>query len=386
MYDVIVVGARAAGAATAMLAARAGLRVLVIDRGRYGSDTLSTHALMRGAVLQLRRWGLLSAIRAAGTPAIRRATFHYRDSRAEVEIAPSYGVDALYAPRRTVLDPILVDAAADAGAETRFGATVHDVVRDADGTVIGVTGLDRLGHRFTEWGRWVVGADGVRSVVAERVRAPITRRATSTSAFVYGHWEGIDTDGYDWVFRSSATAGVIPTNDGLTTVFAGSAGMPGIGVADFESLLRKASPEVAGRVLAGRRVGNLRLFAGLPGYIRRPWGRGWALVGDAGYWKDPLTAHGLTDALRDAELLARALVAALVNGDDLAMERYELTRDGLSARLFAVADTLASMRWSDGEIGGLLRELSASATAEVEFLAGLEPIELVGVDWHAMRC
>ena len=110
-YDAVIVGARAAGAATAMLLARAGLRVLVVDRSRYGADTLSTHALMRGGVLQLHRWGLLDRVVDAGTPPIRHTTFHYATTSI-ITIKPSHGVDALYAPRRTLLDPVLVDAAA----------------------------------------------------------------------------------------------------------------------------------------------------------------------------------------------------------------------------------------------------------------------------------
>lgn len=137
-YDVVVVGARPAGAATAMVLARAGLRVLVVDRSRYGADTLSTHALLRGGVLQLARWGLLNEVIAAGTPPVQRSVFHYGEERIEVPIRPAAGVDALYAPRRTVLDPILVDAARDAGAEVRFGLTVTGLCRDGTGRVTGV--------------------------------------------------------------------------------------------------------------------------------------------------------------------------------------------------------------------------------------------------------
>jgi flavin-dependent dehydrogenase len=118
-YDVVIVGARAAGAATAYLLARWGLRVLLVDRCRYGADTLSTHALMRGGVLQLSRWGLLQKVIAAGTPPVRRTTFRYANTVMRIAIKPSYGVDALYAPRRTVLDPALVDAAVASGAEVR---------------------------------------------------------------------------------------------------------------------------------------------------------------------------------------------------------------------------------------------------------------------------
>ena len=115
--DVVIVGARAAGAATALLLARAGARVVVVDRGRYGTDTLSTHALMRGAVLQLHRWGVLPAIVEQGTPRVTATTFAYGHEEVTVPIEPKYGVDALYAPRRILLDGLLSAMAVESGAE-----------------------------------------------------------------------------------------------------------------------------------------------------------------------------------------------------------------------------------------------------------------------------
>src|SRR5262245_16251873 len=129
-YDVIVVGARVAGASTAMLLARQGLRVLVVDRDRYGADTLSTHALMRGSVFLLSRWGVLDRVMEAGTPPIRQTRFDYGSESVTVNIKPSSGVEALYAPRRTVLDRMLADAAEAAGAEIRYGLSVIGMLRD----------------------------------------------------------------------------------------------------------------------------------------------------------------------------------------------------------------------------------------------------------------
>jgi 2-polyprenyl-6-methoxyphenol hydroxylase-like FAD-dependent oxidoreductase len=374
-HDVVVVGARAAGAATAMLLARAGLRVLVVDRARYGSDTLSTHALMRGGVLQLSRWGLLDRIVDAATPPIRRTTFRYSGEHVEVAIKPAHGVDALYAPRRTVLDPVLVDAASAAGAEVRFGVTVTDVARDRHGRVHGIEGHDDHGRRVAVETGLVVGADGLRSVIARSVSAPIQRRGVGASAVVYGYWSGIDACGYEWVFRPDACAGVIPTNDSLACVFTAATpervGRGGRAVLD--SLLAEACPDTAARVRAGRAPAGVRTFSGHPGVMRRPWGPGWALVGDAGYWKDPLTAHGLTDALRDAELLARAVVAAASGeaSEHDALATYHATRDELSLPLFTVTDAIATQRWTHDEIGPLLRRLSAAMSDEVEALAAL---------------
>src|SRR5262245_36511639 len=129
-YDVVIVGARCAGAATALLLARRGLRVLAIDRGRHGSDTVSTHALMRAGVLQLARWGVLDAVKAAGTPVVRSTSFHYGDDVVTVQIKPHNDVEGLYAPRRTVIDRLLVDAARRAGAEIVFDTQLVDLVRD----------------------------------------------------------------------------------------------------------------------------------------------------------------------------------------------------------------------------------------------------------------
>jgi flavin-dependent dehydrogenase len=377
-YDVVVVGARAAGAATAHLLARSGLRVLLVDRGRYGADTLSTHALMRGGVLQLSRWGLLEKIIAAGTPPVRRATFRYADAVVPATIKPSYGVDALYAPRRTVLDPILVDAAAASGADVRFGIAVADLYRDRQGAVTGVVGRTRDGQAFRARARIVVGADGIRSTVAERAGAPFERVGTSAAAVTYGYWSGLQTDGYEWNFRPGAASGVIPTNDGQVCVFA-SASPRRIGRGGLEPLTKiiaESSADLAHRLAAAVPPHALRTFTGRPGHIRRSWGPGWALAGDAGYFKDPLTAHGLTDALRDAELLARGIIAVVADGADErdALASYQLTRDALSTALFDVTGVIAGHRWTDEEIPSLLLQLHAAQADEVQALAALPPL------------
>src|SRR5579871_4324901 len=164
--DVVVVGARLAGAATAMLLARRGMRVVLVDRTRPGVDTLSTHALMRGGVLQLQRWGLLDRVRAAGTPPVHRTTFTYADAVVPIDIEPEDGVDALYAPRRTVLDPIVVEAAYEAGVDVRFGHAVSGLLRGERDRAAGVTGVGVDGRPFRIHANFVVGADGLRSAVA----------------------------------------------------------------------------------------------------------------------------------------------------------------------------------------------------------------------------
>jgi 2-polyprenyl-6-methoxyphenol hydroxylase-like FAD-dependent oxidoreductase len=365
-YDVVVAGARCAGASTAMLLARQGARVLVVDPMRPGSDTLSTHALMRGAVLQLHRWGLLDAIRAAGTPTIRTTTFHYDDETIEVRIKPRDGVDGLYAPRRTVLDPLLLRAAKAAGATVALGSAVIDVAMDPTGRVRGATvaGPDRRA-RFVA-ADLVIGADGVHSRVARLVRAPIERAAEHSTASIYGYRRDLGLDGFHWFYQVGASVGAIPTNDGDTCVFVSvpparfeAARRSGLELL-YREVLRKASLDLADRVARSFSAGKLRAFAGVTGFIRRSAGPGWALVGDAGYFKDPLTAHGITDALRDAELLARAVGA----GTDEALTEYQATRDRLIDGLFTVTDRIASFAWDLEEAKALHLALSKEMNAE----------------------
>jgi flavin-dependent dehydrogenase len=380
-FDVVVVGARCAGAATALLLARAGARVALVDRGDEGRDTLSTHAFTRAGVLQLHRWGLLDRIRAAGTPPVRRTVFRYGDASTVVTLRSVGGVDALYAPRRTVLDPILVDAARAAGARVAYGARVTGVTSDPDGRVTGVAGRGPDGRPFELAATWTVGADGVHSRLARSVGAPVEQRGRHASAFLFGYLAGLEADAYEWCYAPGAASVVIPTNDGQACV---SVAAPparlraevALGAcAAFHRLLGEASPELAARVAAAATPLHLRVFPGLPGFARRPWGPGWALVGDAGYYKDPISSHGMSAALRDAELLARALVVALEHqgSGGPALREFHRTRDRLSRRLFEVTDEIASYHWDTRSIEHLLRSLSAAMSDEVEHLLGLGP-------------
>jgi flavin-dependent dehydrogenase len=370
-YDAVIVGARPAGAATAMLLARSGLRVLAVDRGRYGSDALSTHGLMRAGVVQLHRWGVLDAVRAAGTPPVRATTFHYASNSIAVAVKPRDGIDGLYAPRRTVLDARLVDAAREAGAEVRHNTKLADLLRSSSGRVSGVVLIDAAGTRHLVRARMVIGADGVHSHTATLVGAETYRRAEHAAASIYGYWSGLADEGFEYYFDHRVSAGVFPTNDGSGCVFAslppdrflehgGAANAPAL----FSQVLTEAAPELPARLARARPIGGLRSFAGTPGYFRQSHGPGWALVGDAGYFKDPSTAHGITDALRDAELLARAVV----RDSPAAVAEYQATRDQLSEALFVTTDRIASFEWTLEELSALHQELSESMRAEVLYL------------------
>jgi 2-polyprenyl-6-methoxyphenol hydroxylase-like FAD-dependent oxidoreductase len=383
---VVIVGARAAGAATALLLARQGRRVLVVDRAAYGSDTLSTHGLMRSGVLQLSRWGLLDRVIEAGTPPVRRTVFHYGSGAVAVPIKPSAGVDALYAPRRTVLDPIVVDAARAAGAEFRFGVTITGLHRDSHGRVTGVVGRDRSGDPVTIDARLTVGADGIGSTVARLVDAPIERQGRGASGFVYGYWSDLPVDGYEWFYRPGVAAGILPTNGGQVCVFVGTSAtrFRAEVAADihrgFDELLGEADPAALDRVRSATPQSRLRSFPGRPGFLRRAWGPGWALVGDAGYFKDPISTHGLTDAFRDAELLAGAIDEAHKGAPmGAALARYQASRDRLSIPLFTTVDAIARYDWDMSEVEGLLRAMSSAMADEMELLRTLDGAEPAAV-------
>jgi flavin-dependent dehydrogenase len=283
-------------------------------------------------------------------------------------------VDALYAPRRTVLDPILVDAARDAGVETRFGITVTGLRRDVDGRVTGVVGRDDTGAPFSARARITVGADGMGSKIARLVGAPVEATGTSAAAFIYGYWDGLPLDRYQLFYRPGVTAGTFPTNDDQVCVFAATsrrrfrsearAGVPRL----YTRLLGQGAPVVLDQaILAPER---LKVFVGRPGFLRRAYGPGWALVGDAGYFKDPITSHGITDALRDAELLADAIITAASGeaSEEVALASYQSTRDRLSKPLFATTEAIASFCWDLDRIPMLLLELSDAMGDEVKLL------------------
>jgi len=371
-YDAIVVGARAAGAATAMLLGRAGQRVLLVDRSEYGADTLSTHAVLRGGVMQLQRWGLLDEIRSAGTPAIRRTNVHYGDEVVEIALREQYGVDALYAPRRTVLDPLLVDAAFDAGVEVRYGVRVAGLRTAPDGRVRGITGCLASGEVATADAAVVIGADGIDSFVARSVGAANMYRRSDAAAVIYGYFTGLATDRIELFFRPGATAGVIPTNGDVANVFVGlrparfAVERRGGVETAFRNVLREVAPEVANAIDGVPAAARFRSFPGRPGHLRRAYGPGWALVGDAGYFKDPGTAHGITDALRDAELLARSLLAT---GE---AAEYAATRDRLSWPLLEASTAQAALDWDIAGVKAIHRAVKEATDKENALLADLD--------------
>jgi flavin-dependent dehydrogenase len=334
MPDVIIVGARVAGSATAMLLARQGLDVLVVDRASFPSDTLSTHQIQVPGVACLSRWGLLERLVDAGTPPTRHVRFDPCGAVIEGCFPEFEGVDAMLSPRRTLLDAMLVDAARDAGAEVREGSPVDEVLIE-DGRVTGIRG-----RGIEERAPLVIGADGKHSLVARAVGAPAYNEKPALSIAYYTYWEGVPLEGGEMVARRRRAVGAWPTNDGLVMTYvawphdefhAFKADVEG----NFLATLGLCG-DLGERIRAGRRVDRFYGTADLPNRFRRPYGPGWALVGDAGLVMDPVTGRGIGHAFRDAELLAEAIV----RGDDLAV--YEQRRNEASLPDYEFTTHLAS--------------------------------------------
>ncbi|HUG07635.1 MAG TPA: NAD(P)/FAD-dependent oxidoreductase [Acidimicrobiia bacterium] len=381
-YDVVVVGGRVAGAATAMLMARRGHRVLVVERAAMPSDTVSTHAILRTGVLQLTRWGLIDRIASAGTPPVRQIMLGFGDDRIAFDVRHDFGIRELYGPRRHVLDGILIEAAREAGAELRDGTAMKDLLWDGSGRVNGVR-VEREGSTEAITARHVVGADGYRSRVADLAGSAMRRSHPATNAIHYSYFEGIDFPGFWFQFTPGVNTGLIPTNEGRCLVFAGRptelrARFTSDPDAEFGRLLEQGGLDLAERVAAGARVERFYGTSGLSGFIRQAWGPGWVLVGDAGYTKDPISAHGISDALRDAELCARALDRAVLDPSDEseALDWYETLRDSLSETLFQQSEELARFEWSPEEASARMRVISDEVRAECETMLSLPAWEL----------
>jgi len=332
MYDVIVVGARCAGSSTAMHLARKGYKVLLVDRATFPSDTLSTHMIWTPGLVYLKRWGIFDAIATSNCPAIRDITFDMGEFVLQGHTPPVDGIAVQYCVRRTVLDKILVDAAAAAGAEVREGFAVEGVIVK-DGCVAGVRGHGRGQATLEERARVVVGADGLHSMIAHNVNAPEYNMRPAYGCLYYSYWSGVPAETAEYHVGRLRAGGIFPTNDGLACVIVAH---PITKFSRFKTDVERyydASLNIdsrfAEKVRSGRRVERITGTADLAGFFRKPFGRGWALVGDAGYHKDPVTAQGITDAFRDAEALAQALdeVFAGSKAYDEALGDYEQHRN-----------------------------------------------------------
>ncbi|MEV0443774.1 NAD(P)/FAD-dependent oxidoreductase [Streptomyces spectabilis] len=362
MYDVIVVGARCAGSPAAMLLARAGYRVLLMDRVRFPRDTLSSHYIHQPGTALLDRWGLLAAVRDSGCPPLDRVRYEAADVSISGCSPPVDGQRAGLAPRRHVLDPLLADAAVAAGAEFRQECRVDDLLFDGD-RVTGVAYTTPRGQRSVERARLVVGADGMRSLVARLADAPTVTEDRRMTCTYYSYWEGLPAD-FELYERPGRWIGVIPTNDALTLV------MTYFPQADFDTVraaaepayleaVRTTAPRLSERMASARRVERLYGTGDQQNYLRRAAGPGWALVGDAAHHKDSIAARGITDAFLQAQLLVESIGTGLDDEPrlDAALARYATELERRFLGFYRSTLTAAELRVPESRLS-LLRAIA----------------------------
>lgn len=345
-YDVIVVGARCAGSPTAMLLARKGYKVLVVDKAAFPSDTLSTHLIHPPGVDALKRWGLLDRVRATGCPPIDT----YKFDLGRVVLSGKQGTSAMpvsYGPRRTVLDKILVDAASEAGAEVREEFAVDEILLE-DGRVVGIRGKDATGRPVTERAKVTVGADGRFSKVAEAVKPETYNEKPPILAGYYSYWSGLPMEGrFETYSVPKRGFAAWPTNDDLTLVVGG---WP---MTEFEANKKDAEgnwmkmiamhPGFAERLRGAKRETKF-YGTNVANYFRKPYGDGWALAGDAGYNRDFITAMGIMDAFLSADQVAEALDRSLGGAEPYneTMAKYQYDRDQRVTPIFHLTCQLAT--------------------------------------------
>lgn len=361
MYDAIVVGARAAGSAIGLLLARRGLRVLIIDRATFPSDTMSTHLIHAEGLDLLRSWGLLDRLLATGSPPITTTTLKVEDIEFEMDI-PAVGMVSFgLCPRRTVLDHLLLSAAEEAGAEIRTGTSLRELVWD-EGRVVGVV-CESDGRRSAERARIVIGADGKRSKVAASVEAKSYNERPSVAFWYYNYFEGLQLDPGIFLGGTSA-GGANPTHAGAHVVIAGGqardfeaakSDVP----ATFQRILDGSNPELGARVRASKPLERFVGTADVPGFFRDVIGDGWTLVGDAGLHKDPVTGSGITEAWVHASILDAELEGFFSGEASLhdALSAYQRRRDEHSTPWYDWTSAVAAMNPTPPRMLDIFREM-----------------------------
>jgi 2-polyprenyl-6-methoxyphenol hydroxylase-like FAD-dependent oxidoreductase len=349
MYDAIIVGARCAGASTALLLARHGHSVLLLDRDSLPCDMpVSTHMVWHGGVARLARWGLLERLAATNCPPMSTFNLDLGDFVLRGAAPPAGAVEECYAPRRFVLDGLLRDAAIEAGAEVRDGSHVTELRFD-NGRVAGVRFTDAAGATHDERARIVIGADGSNSVVAKAVNAPSSNEHPHLQGTFWSYFSDLPIDDMEFFSRPGRMIYAWRTNDGLTLAgiccrYDDFVALRRDPETSFHAELQALAPAFAERARAARRE-TAWLAGSTRNFCRQASGPGWALVGDAGLTMDPITAAGITNALRDADAMADVVHEGLSGAGPLddVVASFGARRDEGSLPLYAFTSEMARL-------------------------------------------
>ena len=372
-FDAIVVGARVAGSTTALLLARKGHRVLMVDRAAFPSDTISTHIVWQRGMNCLMEWGVADRVQSTNAPVMDTVSLDFGPF-ALTGKPPAVGRAAQFvAPRRTHLDKILSDAAAESGVEVREGCTLEDLVVE-DGVVRGIRARSKSQGTFAESASVVIGADGVHSTLARLVDAPEYNAKPRLACWYYSYWSGIASRNIRFYTRPEQAIGCIPTNDGLCCIPVAWLQRKFATVKeDIESHYLAAlemAPALRDDVQTARREERFYGTGDVPNFFRKPYGPGWALVGDAGYHKDPILAQGISDAFHQASLLSHAIDVALTGRAtwEEALAGYESERNASVAAIYEMNAEFASLDPPPDETQQLLAALLGNQEDTNQFL------------------
>jgi 2-polyprenyl-6-methoxyphenol hydroxylase-like FAD-dependent oxidoreductase len=376
MYDATIVGARCAGSPTAMLLARKGYRVLLVDKASFPSDTISTHIIWPHGAEALDRWGLLERVAATGCPPTAlNMVFDVGPLALTGGVTNTNGGRGGFCPRRTLLDKILVDAAVGSGVELRENFTVEALITEGD-RITGIRGHSRNGRSLDEHSKIVIGADGEHSFVAKAVGAEDYEALPALAAFFYSYFSGIGAEDIEQYVREYHGAAYFPTNDGLALIAAvwPSKRFHEIRT-DIEGNVMGVHQQlpVADRLLQARREEKWYGTVGVRNYFRKPFGPGWALVGDAGHEVDPITGQGINNAFLDAELLVDAIDAGFSGRRALkdAMADYQSKRDERTVPLHHFTTELATLEPPPPHVQQLFGALHGNREATGQFYSAL---------------
>lgn len=357
-YDAIIVGARPAGAVTAALMAQAGFHVLLLDRVTFPKPTLSCPITFGNTFAILAKIGALGKIEALGAPKLRLYQTQIRDVHLRGRMLPYAGYDYAYQIRRELFDQALFEHVAGLpNIETRLGLSVTDVIWEKD-RVVGVRAREGGGDEMEIRAGAVIGADGAFSTIAEKVQAKKYKVIPGHTCIYYAYYENVKpaadeptaTIYYD---PDDHFAFITANSDSSLTVI--SISLP---ASQFERARQdhenihfeyaEKIPAMAERMQNAQRVTPIYGVNPRESFYREPFGNGWALVGDAAYYKDPLPGQGIRDALRAAELVTQAFIEYRAAGKTArawqdAFRAYHRTRDRETQAMYELTDYYAQI-------------------------------------------